>query len=171
MRFLQLAASRTSVRAYKAEKPSKDEIEYMLEAARLAPSAVNFQPWKFILVTQPEGMSKLYECYPREWFKTVPCAIVACADHTQSWKRSADGKDHANIDVAIATEHICLAAEELCIGTCWVCNFDVDKCKESFNIPDGIEPVVMIPFGYPSSDSKPEKKRKPLSEILVNESF
>lgn len=79
-----------------------------------------------------------------------------------------------DIDTAIATEHICLAAAEQGLGTCWVCNFDTELCRKHFKIPKTIEPVVLIPFGYPSDpalfDETP-KKRKPIEEIIKRESF
>ena len=85
-----------------------------------------------------------------------------------------DHKDHMDIDTAIATEHICLAAAEQGLGTCWVCNFDTELCRKHFKIPETIEPVVLIPFGYPSDpalfDETP-KKRKPIEEIIKRESF
>ena len=107
--------------------------------------------------------------------------IVACADHRESWHRPADGKDHADIDVAIAVEHLCLAATEVGLGTCWVCNFDVALCRGALGLPSGVEPVVMVPVGLPSGvepvvmvpvgyaadAAVPEKKRKSLEDILL----
>lgn len=151
----------------------QEKIDYILEAARLAPSAVNYQPWYFVWVQSAEGKAKLQECYPREWFKQAPYYLIVCGDHQQSWKRG-DHKDHMDIDAAIATEHICLAAAEQGLGTCWVCNFDTELCRKHFKIPEMIEPVVLIPFGYPSDpalfDETP-KKRKPIEEIIKRESF
>lgn len=80
--------------------------------------------------------------------ENVPCIIVACANHEESWHRKSDGKDHADVDVAIAVEHLCLVATEQGLGTCWVCNFDVPLCREVLCLPDSMEPVVMIPVGY-----------------------
>lgn len=172
MSFLELARKRCSIRKY-APKNVEQENDYILEAARLAPSAVNYQPWYFVWVQSAEGKAKLQECYPREWFKQAPYYLIVCGDHQQSWKRG-DHKDHMDIDAAIATEHICLAAAEQGLGTCWVCNFDTELCRKHFKIPETIEPVVLIPFGYPSDpalfDETP-KKRKPIEEIIKRESF
>lgn len=77
-----------------------------------------------------------------------------------------DGKDHADIDVAIAVEHLCLAATEQGLGTCWVCNFDVPLCREVLQLPVHIEPAVLIPVGYPAEQEMSTKKRKSLDEIL-----
>lgn len=165
MELSDIIKNRYSVRDYKPIEIGKTLILDILEAARLAPSAVNFQPWHFIVIQEDKVLSEMKGCYDRNWFKTVPTVIVACADHSQSWKRSSDGKDFATIDLAIAIDHITLKATELGLGTCWVCNFDVNRCSELLNLPQNIEPVALIPLGYPNSKS-PVKKRKPLDEIV-----
>ncbi len=164
MSFFDLVKSRFSVRAFKSQAVELEKIERILEVARLAPSAVNFQPWKFFVVTNKQLLDKLSETYSREWFKTAPVCIVACGNHTTSWKRS-DGKDHCDIDVAIAVEHIVLAATELGLGTCWICNFDAKKCSEVLSLPENMEPIAMIPVGYPDVDMI-EKKRKSIEEVV-----
>ena len=171
MRFSQLITRRYSVRNYKSTPVESQKLEQVLEAARLAPSAVNFQPWHFIVVTQPENLAKIHPTYHREWFRTAPVVIIACADHSQSWKRNIDGKDSAEIDVAIAVDHITLQAADLGLGTCWVCNFDTQRCSEALKLPGHIEPVAMIPLGYPAEEKIPVKKRKLLEEIIHREKF
>ena len=165
--FLEIVSARRSVRSYTSQEIESDKLEYVLNAARLAPSACNIQPWSFIVVKDSETQKKLQDCYSREWFNSAPVYIIACADHSQSWKRKSDGKDHADIDLAIATEHLCLAATELGLGTCWVCNFDVDLCSRLFDLPKHIEPVAIIPIGYPeSTELQGNPSRKELPEII-----
>lgn len=172
MNFLELANKRYSLRDYSSTPVEKEKLDYILETARLAPSACNKQPWFFLVVTNPDGIQKLYDCYPRDWFKTVHTAIVVCGDRSQSWKRQEDEKDHMDIDAAIAAEHICLAAAEQELGTCWICNFDIALCKKEFNIPEELEPIAIIPIGYAANkQSHPEKKRKNPEEIIKYESF
>jgi len=171
MRFSQLITMRYSVRNFKNVPVEQYKLMQVLDAARLAPSAVNFQPWHFIVVTQPENLAKIHLTYHREWFKTAPVIIIACADHSQSWKRSIDGKDSAEIDVAIAIDHLTLQAADLNLGTCWVCNFDTQRCAEALKLPGFIEPVAMIPLGYPAQEEIPAKKRKLLDEIIHWEAF
>jgi nitroreductase len=171
MRFSQLITRRYSVRNYKSMPVESEKLEQVLEAARLAPSAVNFQPWHFIVVTQPENLAKIHLTYHREWFRTAPVIIIACADHSLSWKRNIDGKDSAEIDVAIAVDHITLQAADLGLGTCWVCNFDTQRCAEALKLPGHIEPIAMIPLGYPESEEIPKKRRKLLEEIIHWEKF
>ena len=166
MTLMETILARRSVRTYTSQEIEPQKLDFVLETARLAPSACNLQPWHFIIVRENENKEKLHACYSRDWFKSAPTYIIACADHSQSWKRRSDGKDHADIDLAIAIEHICLAATEQGLGTCWVCNFNVDLCKEIFNLPTHIEPVAIIPIGYQDeSDSSEKTPRKNLFEI------
>ncbi len=166
MNFLDLVKKRYSVRSYLPRAIEADKMNYIMECVRLAPSAVNFQPWHFSIVTDSEKLSKLKSAYAREWIESVPCIIVACVDHREAWHRKADGKDHSDIDISIAVEHLCLAAAEQGLGTCWVCNFDVPRCREVMNLPENWEPVVLIPIGYATEDDIPEKRRKTLDEIV-----
>ncbi|MCY1723239.1 nitroreductase family protein [Prolixibacteraceae bacterium Z1-6] len=170
MDFFQLAKSRFSVRKYKTTPVEDDKLLKVLEAGQVAPSAVNFQPWHFIVVTETETLEKIHQTYQRDWIKKAPVIIVAGADHSQSWKRSSDGKDSADIDIAIAVDHMTLMATELGLGTCWVCNFSVKKCSEVLKLPSHIEPCVLIPLGYPDIENAP-KKRKSLSEFVHLNTF
>lgn len=163
--FTSLANQRYSCRDFQPKKVEHEEIIKVIDAARLAPSACNKQPWTFHIVENPEIRNALVECYNREWFKTAPMYIVAVGNHNEAWKR-ADGKDHTDIDIAIAVEHLCLAASSLGLGTCWVCNFDKDKCAEILNLNEGEEPIVIIPIGHPTKSDIPEKKRKNIDEII-----
>lgn len=164
--FKDLVLERHSVRSYRADMPVEEEkLNYVLDCARLAPSAVNFQPWKFVVLQSADAKAGLYPSYDRPWVREAPVVVVCCADHAQSWKRRSDGKDHADVDVAIAVEHLCLAAAEQGLGTCWVCNFDAEGLKASLQLPATLEPVAIVPLGYPTNPIPPEKNRKPLSEI------
>lgn len=164
--FKDLVLERHSVRSYRADIPVEEEkLHYVLDCARLAPSAVNFQPWKFVVLQSADAKESLYPSYDRPWVREAPVVVVCCADHAQSWKRRSDGKDHADVDVAIAVEHLCLAAAEQGLGTCWVCNFDAEGLKAALHLSATLEPVAIVPLGYPADPSAPEKNRKPLSEI------
>ncbi|MDP4201952.1 MAG: nitroreductase family protein [Bacteroidota bacterium] len=169
MSFIEFARKRHSVRSFKAQSVEQEKIEYLLEAARIAPSAVNFQPWKMIVVTDKALLNQLQDCYPREWFSTAPACIVVCGDHNRSWKRSSDEKDYCDVDVAIAITHLTLAAADQGLGTCWICNFDVRKCVATLSIPKHMEPIAIIPIGYPTDPedlTEEDKQRKPLSELV-----
>ncbi|MBQ3877122.1 MAG: nitroreductase family protein [Prevotella sp.] len=163
MDFLELVKSRYSCRAYKSLGVEREKLDYILECVRFAPSAVNKQPWRFHIVSEEEDKARLQQCYNRDWFKTAPMYVIATILHDEEWVR-ADGKHHGDIDIAIAVEHLCLAATEQGLATCWVCNFDAMLCKQLFDLPENEEPAVVIPLGYAADDIKP-KNRKTIEEI------
>ena len=162
--FLELVKSRYSCRAYQSINVEKEKLDYILECVRLAPSAVNKKPWLFHIVTNEEDKAKIQQCYARDWFNSAPMYIVASILHDEEWVRS-DGKHHGNIDIAIAVEHLCLAATEQGLATCWVCNFDAALCKQLFALPENEEPAVIIPLGYAADEMK-QKNRKVMDAIL-----
>lgn len=166
--FLKLAQTRRSVRVFADKAVDRKTLEYVMECARVAPSAVNLQPWHFYVVSSSEAQDKLKQTYSRDWFNHAPLYILGCIRHDQSWHRRMDGKDHGDIDIAIATEHICLAAAEKGLGTCWVCNFDSRLCHELLSLPENEEAAVIIPIGYPGDEPEGVKRtaRKAMEEIV-----
>lgn len=170
--LMQLFENRFSCRAYTHDKKvARDLIDAVLDAARLAPSAVNRQPWIFLVVDDAPGMQAVCHAYSREWIQSAPCCIIAFGDHQAAWHRPFDDKDHTDVDLSIAIEHICLAATSLGLGSCWVCNFDPAVIREAFRVPEHLEPIAIIPLGYPASDAVPEKKRKAPADIVRFESL
>lgn len=167
MKLDEIIQQRKSIRRFTQQPIDKQIIEEILESARLAPSAVNFQPWKFYVCQSEDAKQIVRDSYPREWFNTAQLYIVACGNHEVSWKRPSDGKDHLDIDIAIAVEHIVLKITELGLGTCWVCNFNPQVIKEGLQLADNMEPIVLLPIGYPlDNEADPRnKKRKSLQEI------
>lgn len=167
MKLDEIIQRRRSVRKFKDQSIDKEVIGEIIESARLAPSAVNFQPWKFYICRSEEAKKIMRQSYPREWFNSAPLYILACGDHQQSWKRPCDGKDHLDIDIAIAVEHMVLKITELGLGTCWVCNFNPQTVKEGLQLSENVEPIVLLPVGYPENvDPDPRnKKRKSPEEI------
>lgn len=167
MNFLELTKKRFSARNYTSDPVEQDKIDYIIECARLAPSAVNFQPWHFLVIMSDEQKQKIRSCYGSEWFAKAPVYIVVCADKTTAWTRKSDNKNHADIDAAIATEHICLAAADMGLGSCWVCNFDVELFQTNFPLPAGQYPVAIIPLGYIKEQPKQMSARKEKKEIVT----
>ena len=165
--FLSLCEERYSVRSFLDKVPTIEDIDYICECIRMAPSAVNFQPFKTKYVTDAEELKKLQKCYAREWFTSVPACFIFYRNKEEEWIRKCDQKPHGDIDVAIAIEHLCLAATERGLGTCWVCNYDPTLLEENFPTPDNLEAVALIPIGYPASKEIPVKKRKDLESILL----
>lgn len=165
MKFLDLVRERYSCRNYLPTPVEQEKLDYVMECVRLAPSACNKQPWKFRVLTREEDRQKLGACYNREWFAAAPVIVIASILHNEEWVR-ADAKPHGNIDIAIAVEHLCLAAAEQGLGTCWVCNFNAERCKQLLGLADPEEPAVLIPMGY-AADSPREKSRKPIDTIWL----
>lgn len=171
MGFLEIARKRFSSRKYLNQPIEEDKLKRILEAARIAPSAANYQPVKIIVVSGDR--KKLYDVYKREWFETAPVILVICGDHRYSWKR-ADGKDHCDIDAAIATDHITLEAADLGLATCWICNFDKNLCSAILDLPEYLEPIALLPLGYPADTKSPDRhvrERKNLEEIVHFEKY
>lgn len=164
--ILSLARERFSARKFTTEPVSEEDLAYVMECVRLAPSACNRQPWKWLIVRSEEAKAQLRVCYDREWFKTAPMYIVGMKNVEENWVRKYDDKPHGDIDVAIAAEHLCLAATERGLGTCWVCAYDSNKMKKLFP-RDGFEAVVIIPIGHIADDClRNEKNRKEMKEIM-----
>lgn len=164
--FLKLAKERYSCRNYAATPVDDATLETIIEAARMAPSACNRQPWLFAVVKSDEKRRIIHGAYERDFIKPVPVFIVVCGIHDEAWHRGADGKDHTDIDAAIATEHICLAATAAGLGSCWICNFEPEKLAD-LGLPANVEPIAIIPIGHPAEGSvTPEKKRKSADETV-----
>ncbi len=169
MSFLELAKKRFSVRKFKPDPVKDEDLQYILEAGRIAPSANNAQPWQFIVIRGDAKNEEVNNLYHREWFNDAPVVIVVVADHSKSWHRS-DGKNHADIDAAIAADHMTIAATEKGLGTCWVCNFDIKLTKAYFDLPEHLEIMAFLPLGYPELEvdiNRHSIKRKALSEIVI----
>ena len=166
MDFLELSRDRYSVRGYSGRPLEQEKLDYVLECARLAPSATNAQPWMLYVVKDEKVRECICKSYPREWMAQAPILIVVCVKDNGAWVRSFDGVNHADIDGAIITEHLCLAAADCGLGTCWVCNFNPEICSEALELSEELRPIAIIPLGYPATDNIPEKKRKPMDEIV-----
>lgn len=163
MSIMELVQRRYSVRAYRPDPVEEDKLNYVLEAARLAPTAGNRQPLRLIVIHTVGKEAELRVVYNRDWFVQAPTLICACAVPSEAWVR-CDGKNYSDVDVAIAMDHLVLAAAEQGLGTCWVAAFDPVAAKSLLHLPEGIEPIVFTPLGYPMDTPKP-KKRKTLAEL------
>ena len=170
MEFSHLIAARYSVRAYKPDPVPEAELAAMLEAMRLAPTACNNQPMRFIVVHTEGRQTDLKRIYGAEWFIQAPIVICACVMTSEAWVRRSDGKNHGNIDAAIAMDHLILAAANEGLGTCWICAFDPIAAREVLGLPDGVEPVAFTPLGF-AADLLREKSRKPIEELVSYEKW
>jgi nitroreductase len=162
--FSELVTKRYSVRAYKPDPVEEDKLHQVLEAARLAPTAANRQAFQLIVSHTAGREAELKRIYNRDWFVQAPLVICACAIPAQGWVRQ-DGKNYSDVDVAIALDHLILAATELGLGTCWIAAFDPEAARRVLGLPKDVEPIALTPLGYPASQPG-VKKRKPLCELV-----
>ena len=174
MNFLELAKNRYSSRSYKSTPVEDEKLNYILEAGRVAPSAANKQPWHFIVIRDDDTRKRMFATYQRDWYVQAPVHLVICGSTKLSWKRSYDGFDALLIDIGITVDHMTLAATEQGLATCWICNFEPAKCREILQLPDDIEPLVILPVGYPADAPNPERHdtlRKKSEEIIHWDKF
>jgi nitroreductase len=139
----------------------------VLEAARLAPTAANRQPFQIIVIHTAGREAELLRIYKRDWFVQPPLVLCACGVVEQGWVR-VDGKPYVDVDVAIAMDHLILAAADLGLGTCWIAAFDPAAAREVLGLPEGVEPIAFTPLGYPADRPK-RKRRRPLSALVRHE--
>lgn len=171
--FLKLASARRSIRRYKPLPVEHAKLLYCLEAARLAPSACNAQPYKFIVVDEPALKDKLSKTAFSGIYK--PCSFAAAAGAlvvivSQTGKMSAwlgnqmQSTNFRLVDIGIAAEHFVLAAHEQGLGTCWLGWFDAKGAAKALGLPAGVKAEIMLSVGYP--DEAPEaRKRKSTEEF------
>jgi nitroreductase len=168
MEFSELIKKRYSVRAYKPDSVEEEKLQQVLDAARLAPTAANRQPFQLIVIHTAGREAELKLIYGRDWFVQPPLIICACGVPGQGWVRRDDGKSYVDVDVAIAMDHLILEAANLGLGTCWIAAFNPDSAREVLGLPDDVEPIAFTPLGY-AADQLGEKKRKPLDELVRHE--
>jgi nitroreductase len=165
MSFLDLILNRRSIRHYESKDISEEVLRQILEAGRQAPSAVNRQPFRFVVVNDHEIMKNLCNNLITRFVKYAPVAIVGCADV----KSLLTGK-WAVVDTTIAMQNMVIAAWTLGIGSCWIGACNEEEIKKMLKIPDKWKVVALITFGYPAEQPKPRKK-KPIEELFNFNSF
>lgn len=170
MDFLELAKQRYSVRSFRPDSVPEELIEKILEAGNAAPTACNRQPVRIIAAKSPEALEKFRRC--TECHFNAPLGFVICADSSREWARSYDGKRSGDIDAAIVTTHMMLEAAALGLGTTWVMYFNPEAVRAEFELPGNLEPVALLPAGYPAENAKPSlshtmfRPREELFELL-----
>ena len=169
MEYTELIHNRESIRNYDPNRPVPKEIlKKILDAGRMAPSACNYQPWKFLMISSSSMLEKVRTSYQRDWFKDAPHILVILGLKDQAWNRSYDGYNSIETDIAIAMTHIMLAAENESVGACWVEAYNPTLLKEAINPGENQLIFGIMPLGYPKAGFKKtfNKKRKSLEEII-----
>jgi nitroreductase len=171
MEFLNVIKNRRSIRKYKPDPVPDEEIEYVLNAARLAPSWKNQQCWRYVVVKDKEKIEKIASARPKsqDWLREAPVMIVACADPDDSGHR--EGKDYYLVDIGISFEHLLLAARDRGLGTCWIGGFDEKTVKDSIEAPDNIRIIAYTPLGYPNEEKTGISDRKTPQETIFYEKY
>lgn len=163
MDFLDLAKARYSVRKFKTDQVSEEEISKILEAAKVSPTACNNQPIKIYVLSSKTAKEKVKLATNCSF--DAPLFMLVCYDENLCWKRPFDGKLSGDVDASIVTTHIILEAYSLGIGSTWVMYFDPAIISKEFNLPKNIVPVSLIPMGYPSDDCIPSLKHSTYKKI------
>jgi len=166
--FLELAAARYSLRKYDSRAVEADVLTQVLEAGRLAPTACNNQPQRVMVLTEAAQFEKIDACTRGRF--GAPVVLMVCYDKDLCWKRSFDGASSGEIDAAIVTTHMMMAAQDLGLGTCWVMYFDAAKAAELFDLPANLMPAALLPVGYAATDAAPAAGhgvRMTMEEMLI----
>ena len=166
MDFPQLINHRYSVRAYKPDAVEKEKLDAVLQAARLAPTAANRQPFRLYVIDVAKYKEKLQQLYHREWFVQAPLVVGIAAAHDEAWIRRKDGCNYAEVDATIVFDHLILQAANSGLGTCWIAAFDPDVARDLLDLPVDWTPVAFTPLGYPADGPCP-KKRKEIDDLVI----
>lgn len=191
MDFMDISKMRVTVRKFDAKSVEEDKLQKILEAGRWAPTAVNYQPQRILVLNTPESMEKVKEfctfgydkkyaelakeCADEKHRKNVyyygaPLVLFICYDKECCWTHPQNGESSGTTDAVIVSTHMMLEAASLGLGTVWISYFDKEKAREMLQIPNNWEPVNMLYIGYPSADFTPNPKmsgkRFPLSHSV-----
>ena len=169
MDFSDIINKRYSARAYRSDAVEPEKLNAVLEAARLAPTAANRQPFKLIVIHTQGRKEELSRIYLAAWFTQAPLLICICVTPDKAWLRR-DRKNYADVDSAIVMDHLILAATDRGLGTCWVAAFDPVAAREILKLPSGVEPIDFTPLGY-AADYAGTKLRRPLTELVYYEKW
>ena len=167
MDFLKLCADRYSLRSFSDKPVPEDILDQILEAGRLAPTAMNLQPQRIYVIRSEEALDTMHtvkKCYGA---KTV---LMICGDTNVACNRPKVDHCLAEMDCSIVTTHMMLAAEALGVGSCWICAFDNDAMAKAFDLPQNIKPYILLALGYPTEDAEPNPRhfqRYPMEETVT----
>lgn len=169
--MLETIMTRTSIRQYTDQPVEKEKIEAMLRAGMAAPTAVNAQPWHFVVVSDKAKLGELAAANPRAgMLKSAPLAIVVCGDMTKAME--GKGRQFWIQDCSAATENILLAAHAQGLGAVWTALYPMEEriqpVSEALKLPDTLIPLCTVVIGYPAEQPEPKDKWKP-ENVSYNE--
>lgn len=169
MDFYEAVKNRVSIRNYKPDQIPEEVLARVLEAARLAPSGKNGQPWRYIVVKNRETREKLVEaCKGQKFIAEAPVTIIACGYEKFAYKKMGGYWNSLPVDIGISLEHLILAAETEGLGTCWIGAFIEEDVRKLLEVPEEVKVVALTPLGYPACE-KTFRGRKDIEEIVMYE--
>jgi nitroreductase len=185
MDFMDISKMRTSVRKFDQRPVEQEKLDKILEAGRWAPTAVNGQPQRILVLNTPEALDKVRqfctfgydkkyvdlakECEDKAnnqnvYYYGAPVVLFVCYDKTACWSHPQSGKSSGATDATIVTTHMMLEAASLGVGSVWISYFDENKARELLSLPESWQPVCMLYLGYPAANTDPKpapQKGKP----------
>jgi nitroreductase len=171
MDFYDVIKKRKSVRKYKPAPIPDDVLNKILDAGRIAPSAKNIQPWRFIIVKDAATKKKVAEASRgQHWIADADVILVGCILEDIAWGRMGGYMSSGPVDLAIAMDHMILAAANEGLGTCWIGAFVEKDVKKILNVPDNVKVMALTPIGYPAEEPK-DRGRKDFEEIIAYEKY
>jgi len=171
MDIYETIKNRTSVRSYQSTPIEEEKLTRILDAARLAPSGKNGQPWTFIVVRDQETREKLVPaCKDQKFIAQAPVVIVACGKEELAYQQMGGYWNSLPVDIGISLEHLMLAAVSEGLGTCWIGAFLEEEVRKILAVPADEKIVAMTPVGYPAGDIT-FRRRKSLEEIVMYEKW
>ncbi len=176
MHVLQAIMNRRSVRAYSPKPIPPEVLRRMRQALRAAPSACNYQPWHFILVSNPALRQQVAKASRDQmWMADAPVTVAALGFPASAYKKMGGYGNSVDVDLAIAVDHLTLAAAAEGLGTCWIGAFDEQQVKGLLAVPEYAKVVALTPLGYPASADalRPleDARRKPEAELFSRDRF
>ncbi len=171
MDLMDAIRTRRSIRRYKPAPVPESVLKEVLNAARLAPSADNAQPWKMVVVRDEQIKVRLAAASNGQKFiAQAPLVLVACGLPDEAFQTVGGYMSSHVMDATIALDHLTLAAHALGLGTCWIAWFKEDKVREILGIPEDVRVIALTPLGYP--DETPDKTpRKNIEELVTFEKY
>lgn len=163
MSFTELTRERFSCRHFEDRAVEREKVDLIVEAGRIAPSACNRHPTRVVVLDTPELLERAAACQPRfardGSIFGAPLVFLVCSVTEDAWVRPYDQMNSSAIDTSIVCDQMMMQAEDLGLGTCWVCHFKPEVAREQFGLSDGIYPYHMLVCGYPAEHiAEPEAR-------------
>ena len=166
MEVMEAIRKRRSIRRYAPDPIPDEKLNVILEAARLAPTACNYQPFRLIVVRDAATRRRLVSaCAGQAFIAEAPVVIVGCAFEDRAYQRQAGSYSSFAIDLSIVLDHLTLAAIDQGLGTCWIGAFDEQAVRQVVGVPQEVRVVALTPLGVPA-ESPRMPPRKDIGELV-----